>query len=166
MADRLRPADAAWAARGSRPDEFRQERTRATEDFRQKIMTGYHPRPGFTKVRQDTIHPIVGGFDVSDPRFPPPNHARLSACLKSGGLILDDPVREMVAHLAIALVLSQINSSEGRPIDLGDTKHHRDAADAAFARCQFQLDLDGDGEADALYGHRAEDVIYLRRAVN
>ena len=149
----------AW--RGGIACDYLEERVKATEDFRRRVVGDYSPRGGFIKVRRTTLDPILGSFDVPDPTAVCPTPAQLSACLKAGGLILHSDIREAAAHRAIAMVLARLISSKEHEVASGEINHHRERADEIFSECQFSIDLNGDGVPDMLIGWGISDVVLL-----
>lgn len=130
-------------------------RARVTSELIRDIIKRYNPRPGFIKVRQNTLDPMVGQ-DKASPTAVAPSKFAITAALNAGHVIFEKQLVEIVARRSIALVMSRQSTS--------DSKYRQEAMDQrAMAddlwRCyQCQVDLDGDGVPDCLVDM---DVILL-----
>lgn len=86
---------------------FLDVRAEASDDLDRWLVRRYLGRPGYTMVRHNTTHPVLGTLDWSDPTATPPSKKAITAALAAGGLVLERAVREIVALRSIAMILER-----------------------------------------------------------
>lgn len=130
-------------------DGFLAERSDATDRLMERIISRYAPRVGRVLVRQNTMDPIIGGFDVPSPTAVAPSPATIACYLKDGHLIVERLVREMTAMWAIAEIIDRQLLVKQHAYQ-GEADRFRARFEALFRDYQAQIDTDGDGVADML----------------
>jgi hypothetical protein len=106
------------------------------------LTNRYLARPGFTKRRAPGYDPVLG-YDVPDPTLAAPTKAQLTAWLAQGGYRIDQVGREMIARMAIRLVLDRQETMDANPYrDHG--KEMVDRVNELWAGYQAQIDADLD----------------------
>jgi hypothetical protein len=94
---------------------FLLQRIEATQKVSRMLVVRYNPMPGFTLTRQNTVDSIVG-MDVATPSAVPPSKYDLTQAVNAtGGIVLEEKLREIVARRAIALLMRrQATGGSGR----------------------------------------------------
>lgn len=146
------------ASKGADLTNFLAQRAKETSELSRDLVLRYEPNAAFTMTRHNTPNPVLGTLDWVEPDTTPPSKAALTAALAGTGLVLETKLREIVARRTIALIFSRQETGGNAQVYRQESIDQRDMADALFRCYQAQVDLDGDGIPDALFG---KDVILL-----
>jgi hypothetical protein len=126
----------------SDPTAFLVHRVDASDQFDRMLVNRYLARPGYARRRFPDYDPVLG-YDRPDPTLAPPSKAQLTAWLAQGGYRIDPIGREMIARMAIALVLDRQETMDSNPYrDHG--KEMQDRIAALWRGYQAQIDADLD----------------------
>lgn len=146
------------ASKGVDVTGFMGQRAKETSELSRDLVLRYEPNATFSATRHNTPNPVLGTLDWVEPGTIPPSKAALTAALAGTGLVLETKLREIVARRTIALIFSRQETGGNAQVYRQESIDQRDMADALFRCYQAQVDLDGDGIPDALFG---KDVILL-----
>lgn len=129
---------------------FLRQRVDASDEFDRMLVTRYMARPGFARRRFPDYDPDLG-YDRPDPTLAPPTRAQLTDWLKAGGLVVEQKAREIVARMALFLILDR-QETESQNVYRQHAQEQRARAAELWAGYQAQIDADLDGIADWLIG--------------
>lgn len=136
------PALGSMQVYRSDPTNFLAHRADASDQFDRMLLNRYLARPGFTKRRFPNSDDVLG-YDRPDPTVAAPTKAQLTTWLAQGGYRIDQLGREMIARMAIRLVLDRQETMDANPYrDHG--KEMVDRVNELWAGYQAQIDADLD----------------------